>query len=83
MRKPKTARPETWSESQSFTARNNRYRALGLCPRCTAQAAYGHQHGFTAVHPPCPECAPLVATFPHRTSVEAWRKVLPVREGAA
>ncbi len=44
MQKPKISRNETPSEAASFTTRNNRYRTLGLCPRCASQAAYGCEH---------------------------------------
>ena len=80
VRKPKIERGETWSEAQAFTWRNNQYLRAGLCPRCAAQAAYGHQHGWRAVHPPCDACAAIVGSFPKWTSVDAWRAL--GREGA-
>ena len=83
MQKPKISRNETPSEAASFTTRNNRYRTLGLCPRCASQAAYCHAHGFTTIHPPCNGCAGLVASLPHRSSNPAWRKVLATTEAAA
>ena len=70
----KTARPETMNEARNFTRYKNVYSDHGLCHLCASQAAYGHQHGFKQVHPPCDDCYDLVLTFPHATPAMAWRK---------
>lgn len=40
------------------------YGKAGLCRMCSAQAAYGHQLGFSRVHPPCRSCAVVVKALP-------------------
>jgi len=79
-------RAETPSMAASWTRRRNRYRVLGLCETCAAQAAYGHQSGFgphehiraghlvlESVQSPCGKCAPVVASFPV-PAAGGWRK---------
>jgi len=44
------------------------YDRAGLCPRCCAQGAWGHQLGFSNVKPPCNPCAVIVAEFPAKVS---------------
>ena len=60
----KLNRPETLREAQRFEQYNREARRQGLCTRCSAQASYGRQLGWSNVHPPCPNCARLVASFP-------------------
>ena len=72
----KSKQPETLTQAHRFTKYAARYRAAGLCPRCAAQAAYGHQHGWVAVHAPCTVCAVAVAALPH-VQPNNWRS-LPV-----
>ncbi|MGZ3715269.1 MAG: FDXHR family putative zinc-binding protein [Ktedonobacterales bacterium] len=51
--------------------------ALGLCEKCAAQAAWGHQtHAdkWTDLHPPCAECTPIIATLPVSTPNPRWRR---------
>jgi len=62
-----------------------RYVGDGLCDACAAQAAYGHQLGWhyhssrewpevdRRIKPPCPACAPIVATFPVAVPGSPWR----------
>ena len=74
-RKPKADRPETLREARRWGTTLNQYLAFGLCHRCAAQAAYGHQIGFTRVeHDPCPACVPVVASLPQESSHPAWRR---------
>lgn len=40
------------------------YDRAGLCPRCSAQGAWGHQLGFSNVKSPCAPCSAIVAEFP-------------------
>lgn len=72
---PKSARPETMSQAVTWQRAKRRYVAAGVCDVCAAQAAWGHQCGFSSIKPPCPVCAGLVATFPTR-AVGPWRKLL-------
>ena len=59
-----TGLPESRSQAETWDRTRNRYAAVGLCDRCAAQAAWGHQLGFTEVHAPCEGCAEVVATLP-------------------
>ena len=65
---------ETFDQAQTFETIKNKYLGDGLCFRCAAQAAYGHQHGFTMVHPPCAKCLPVVARFPVPVSNTKWHR---------
>ena len=73
----KRTQPETLSQALTFTKYKNAYSTKGLCHHCASQAAYGHQHGFNQVHPPCDDCYELVLTFPHRTSAMACAYAMP------
>jgi len=72
--------PETPGQVEVWEQIKRQYVRLGLCHRCAAQAAYGHQLGFRALTTPpheggepCPECAPVVATFEF-DAPGPWRK---------
>ena len=65
-------RPETLREAIRWQTVKNHYVALGLCHVCAAQAAYGHQIGFTRINQPCPDCAGVVAGLPDETA-NGWR----------
>ena len=67
--------PETTSQAHHFETNKNRYLNAGLCYVCAAQAGWGHQLGFSRVHPPCDMCAPIVAKFPF-PAVAPWRMTL-------
>jgi hypothetical protein len=76
------AAPETPRQVRTWQAFKNAYLSRGLCSRCAAQAAFGHQNGFTAgpgrtaVRPPCDSCTPIVATFPIAVAEGSqWRKI--------
>lgn len=71
----KRARPETLQQARTWERTKGRYLAAGLCHACAAQAAWGHQCGFTGIKPPCAACTPLVAAFP-TPAVAPWRKLL-------
>lgn len=71
---------ETLSQVRYFDTLKRRYVGFGLCQRCAAQAAWGHQLGFSRVHPPCAECQPVVNTFPVRRA-NGWSSSSP-RRGA-
>lgn len=64
MSQPANDPVETFRQARYFDANKRHYQGLGLCGACAAQAAWGHQLGFSRIEPPCPECQPLVATFP-------------------
>lgn len=76
--KPITAQPaETMEQAPTWENTRNGYAALGLCDKCAAQAAWGHQQhagGWNSLHPPCVACAPIVAGFESPTTDAAWRK---------
>lgn len=74
-----SAKVETFRQAQRWDAIKSHYRKLGLCHRCAAQAAYGSQDGFSTVHPPCPDCLPIIATFP-TVKTNGWRS-LPLQGG--
>lgn len=70
-----TARaPETKQQAQTWDLVKRNYRAAGLCHRCAAQAAWGHQCGFSVIEPPCAWCLPLVLDLPVNASGD-WRKL--------
>lgn len=67
--------PETMSQAHTWVVTANAYEADGLCRGCAGQAAYGHQLGFSRVHPPCDTCQPIVDTFPvDAGQATPWRK---------
>ena len=69
-----THRPETPRQAEKWQRVYGWYDRAGLCPRCSAQGAWGHQLGFTNVKPPCNPCAVIVAEFPIET-VGSWRQL--------
>jgi len=72
--------PETMHQALEWDRSKKRYLNLGLCHRCAAQAAWGHQCGFSLIEPPCSTCVPVVATLPQpATKGSGWRKA--TREG--
>lgn len=68
--------PETLREARRWTVRNTQYINIGLCFKCAAQAAYGHQLGFLRANDPCVICTALVDRFP-RQEAGAWRSLYP------
>jgi hypothetical protein len=69
--------PETLAQAAEWERAKARYLGLGLCHKCAAQAAYGHQQhagGWSAINPPCSTCAAVVAQLPIETTNPAWRK---------
>lgn len=51
-----TEKPETPRQARNWETVKRRYLDAGLCLKCSSQAAYGHQHGFAAIRPPCEVC---------------------------
>lgn len=72
---------ETLSQARTFDVVNTKYREAGLCATCEAQAAYGHQCGFSYIHTPCGSCEELVQTFPV-AKPNGWRAFKRGRAGA-
>lgn len=69
--KPRTAPPETPRQAQWWGILRSRYLRAGLCFRDAGQAAYGHQHGWAAIHPSCDDCRPILDLFP-LPQVNGW-----------
>lgn len=65
---PASQPPETLSQAEWWQRVYGWYDRAGLCPRCCAQGAWGHQLGFSNVKPPCNPCAVIVAEFPAKVS---------------
>lgn len=79
-RPAKGKRVETLRQARTFDSNKGHYESLGLCNPCAAQAAWGHQLGFSECKPPCQECQPLVDRFPV-AKPNQWRSNSP-RRGA-
>ncbi len=79
-RPAKSKKVETFWQAGTFDSTKRHYVRLGLCYPCAAQAAWGHQLGFSEIHQPCHECQSLVDTFP-RVRPGRWRSYSP-RSGA-
>jgi len=73
-------RPETRRQAETWDRNKRHYVQLGLCSSCAAQAAWGHQLGFTEVIAPCSRCLHVVIGFPVNEPGE-WRSSSP-RRGA-
>jgi len=70
-------RAETPRQAQRWDIVKSRYLNAGLCHRCAAQAAWGHQangKGWAALRPPCDACQSLIQSFPMPTTTPLWRK---------
>jgi hypothetical protein len=75
-----SSRPETRRQAETWDRNKRHYVQLGLCSSCAAQAAWGHQLGFTEVNAPCSCCLHVVIGFPANEPGE-WRSSSP-RRGA-
>lgn len=71
---------ETLRQSRTFGTVKGHYLNLGLCGPCAAQAAFGHQIGFSRSNPPCEGCLPTISSFPVKEP-GPWRSSSP-RRGA-
>lgn len=74
--------PETHRQAQTWQNMKGKYLARGLCHKCSAQAAWGHQNGFATIHEPCPDCYVLVQSLPVNKS-GPWRGIESKKWGAA
>ena len=72
---PRAERSETMGQALAWDRRRDAYAyRAGLCDRDAAALSWGHSLGFASLtHPPCQDCAPIVATFPEETSHPSWR----------
>lgn len=67
--------PETARQAHTWETVANLYETDGLCRGCAGQAAYGHQLGFSRVHPPCDPCQSIVGGFPLSAGKDSpWRR---------
>jgi hypothetical protein len=64
--------PESVEQARNFEKMHSEAVRKGLCSRCASQCAYGRQHGFSTVHPPCGACAFVVASWPNDRG-NGWR----------
>jgi hypothetical protein len=67
--------PETLGQARTWERVKSNYVAAGLCTACASQAAYGHQLGFSRVHPPCLDCRSIVAKLPEHAG-NGWRRFI-------
>lgn len=56
-------RSESGSQARRWDWIKTRYLQDGFCDACAAQAAYGHQLGFSQVAPVCDRCRGKVPTY--------------------
>ncbi|MBE1551503.1 hypothetical protein GGC64_005563 [Mycobacterium sp. OAS707] len=69
--------PETIRQAKRWDHTKQAYINEGLCHRCAAHAAWGHQNnagGWNKLPGPCEECGPRVRDFPVPTTNPMWRK---------
>lgn len=66
--------PETLRQAQTWDAVKVRYLRAGFCEVCAAQAAWGHQLGFSHVNNPCHGC--IGKAVPDRSGVRASKWAL-------
>jgi hypothetical protein len=67
----KPTRPETLRQAQVWEGVKHRYVLAGLCDRCAAQAAWGHQWGaggWRVLRSPCTGCFEIVGLFAYSTT---------------
>jgi hypothetical protein len=50
------SKPETIRQARTWETVKGHYLEEGLCEKDAAQAAWGHQNGFTQIKDPCEEC---------------------------
>jgi hypothetical protein len=74
--------PESLDQARHFDRKVVRYLTAGICRTCSAQAAWGHQLGFSLIQPPCADCRDAVAALP-TPSVGGWRKLTRNRASGA
>ncbi|KAA0117290.1 hypothetical protein CIW51_13560 [Mycolicibacterium sp. P9-22] len=69
--------PESVRQAQRWDAVKLCYVDAGLCDRCAAQAAWGHQDnatGWDGLRSPCAVCLPVVSGLPMPTTNLDWRR---------
>jgi hypothetical protein len=68
---------ETMRQAQRWDVIKLCYINAGLCGRCAAQAAWGHQDnagGWNDLQAPCDRCESVIRDFPVATTNLLWRK---------
>jgi len=67
---------ESIRQAQTFDVVLKKYKAIGLCHACAAQAAWGHQNGFASIKPPCAQCVELLPGLPIPAGINSpWRRL--------
>jgi hypothetical protein len=74
-RQPAAQRPETLDQARRWDVQRARAAAAGLCDRCASQYASGLALGFSLSHPPCIECAEILAVSSGDTRPNGWRNL--------
>lgn len=72
---------ETIRQARTWVTVKGHYLQLRLCSACAAQAAYGHQIGFSRINSPCDSCRPTILSLPVKEPGE-WRSDSPRRGDA-
>src|SRR5690606_10003832 len=71
---PMTA--ETLEQARTWDRVKTAYLRDGFCDPCAAQAAWGHQNGFTRVRPICGLCVGTIPTYRHAGErARTWAKM--------
>lgn len=65
-------KPETIRQARRWEKVKDVYLELGLCHKCAAMAAWGHQVGFAICNRPCDICLPLIEGLP-REEANGWQ----------
>jgi len=73
-------KPETMSQAVNWDKRFSAYERAGFCFVCAAQAAWGHQLGFSRVRPVCPDCCGGTVPDPRRDRAVRWADGRPQPE---
>jgi hypothetical protein len=77
--RPRTSiRAETFEQAIQWERTKRRYLRAGLCHKCAAQAAWGHQRGaggWSVIRPPCAGCVEIVELLAYPTMNPLWRSV--------
>jgi hypothetical protein len=62
-------KPETIRQAKRWDVWCDEYADTGFCPVCSAQAAWGHQLGFTQVRAVCSVCTGMTPPY---ASAKQW-----------
>jgi hypothetical protein len=53
-------KPESMRQARTWETVKGHYLEEGLCEKDAAQAAWGHQNGFTQIKDPCEKCQKII-----------------------